>query len=77
MGATFAVFKTIGENAKGQHLRLRHGLISGGAVGKYSRQLGHFRQPAPILFALALDAEVHDHSEVRILGFYALPQSAA
>jgi len=53
------MLKALGENTESQDLGLGHGLICGGAIGKYARQLGHFRQPAPILFALTLNIEVH------------------
>ncbi len=70
MCATLAVLEALGENAEGQDLYLCHGFISSDTVGKYSRQLRHFRQPTPILFALTLDIEVHGQlpgSDSRIL----------
>ena len=53
------MLEALGKHAEGQDLCLRHGFIGGRTVGKYSRQLRHFRQPASILLALTFNAEVH------------------
>jgi len=51
--------KALGEYAKSQRLGLRHCFLGRGAVRQNTRQFRHFRQPAPVLFPLVLDGEMH------------------
>lgn len=53
---------TFGEHTQGQNLGVGHCFGRRGAISKHSRQFRHFRQPAAIFFAFALERQVHGRS---------------
>ena len=58
LGDVFTMLEPIGEHAESKSFRLRNGLISRRTVREYARKVGHFADPATVVFPLDLDCEV-------------------
>ena len=59
LGSGLAIFETLSQYAEGENLCFGHGVIRRVAVRKDTRQLRYLRQPPAVIFALALDLEIH------------------
>jgi hypothetical protein len=55
----FAVLKPIGDDAKGESLRLGGGFCLRNAIGKDARNFANFGQPTPVGFPLDFKDELH------------------
>jgi hypothetical protein len=60
----FAMFETIREHAERESFCFGNSLVASGAVRKDARQIGHFADPAAVIFSLDLNGEV---AHVRIV----------
>jgi len=54
----FAVFEPIGKDSKRKLLRFRHCFVATRPVSKDTRKIGHFADPATVVFSLNLNGEI-------------------
>jgi hypothetical protein len=52
-----AVIEAVSENAHRKSVCFRNGLLARGAIAENARQIGHFSNPAPIVFLFDIDCE--------------------
>lgn len=62
-GPSLSLLQALGDHTKGEGFSLDRGFFGIFAISENSRQFGNLCKPAPVLFLVVLDAEVHGYSD--------------